>query len=57
MYLGRNSKVTMLGAEDVELAWKHDTPGFFKSTLVIDIPDSLYAKLKNDYAWVFKIQN
>ena len=57
LYLGHGSKITMLGAEDTELTWKHNTPGSFQSNLEITIPDSLYEKRKNDYAWVFRIKN
>ncbi|MDR1154849.1 MAG: alpha-L-fucosidase [Bacteroidales bacterium] len=55
LYLNKgNSTVTMIGAEETQLSWsQHPEWNFTK--LVIDIPDSLYGKRKNEYAWVFKI--
>ncbi|MDR1674910.1 MAG: hypothetical protein LBR86_00330 [Tannerella sp.] len=51
------STVTLIGAEETQLKWaQHPTWNDSRYTqLVIDIPDSLYDKRKNEYAWVFKI--
>ncbi|MDR1379974.1 MAG: alpha-L-fucosidase, partial [Tannerella sp.] len=58
LYLNRGkSTVTMIGAEDTQLEWvqhpEHEEYGYTK--LIIDIPESLYNRRKNEYAWVFKI--
>jgi alpha-L-fucosidase len=47
-------KVTMIGAEDTALEWTQH-PGHDYTKLIVKIPDSLYEKRKNEYAWVFKI--
>jgi alpha-L-fucosidase len=55
LYLNRGkSTVTMIGAEETKLEWAQ-RPGHDYTKLVITIPDSLYGKRKNEYAWVFKI--
>jgi alpha-L-fucosidase len=55
LYLNKGkSTVSMIGAEETPLKWSQ-YPGHDYSKLMIDIPDSLYNKRKNEYAWVFKI--
>jgi alpha-L-fucosidase len=55
LYLNKGkSTVTMIGAEETQLTWSQ-YPGHDYTKLIIDIPDSLYGKRKNEYAWVFKI--
>ena len=54
-YLGKNAKITMLGAEDVELEWKQVRVGWGDQDIAVKIPEALYGKRKNEYAWVFKI--
>jgi hypothetical protein len=50
------STVTMIGAEETPLEWRQDKgDDADRSTVKIKIPDNLYGKRKNDYAWVFKI--
>jgi hypothetical protein len=44
----------MIGAEETPLEWAQH-PGHDYTKLIIDIPDSLHGKRKNEYAWVFKI--
>jgi alpha-L-fucosidase len=47
-------KVSMIGAEDMPLEWTQ-YPGHDYTKLIVKIPDALYEKRKNEYAWVFKI--
>jgi alpha-L-fucosidase len=47
-------KVSMIGAEETPLEWAQH-PGHDYTKLVVKIPDALYEKRKNEYAWVFKI--
>jgi hypothetical protein len=55
LYLNKGkSTITMIGAEETQLSWSQH-PGHDYTKLIIDIPDSLYGKRKNEYAWVFKI--
>ncbi|MDR3268555.1 MAG: alpha-L-fucosidase [Tannerella sp.] len=55
IYLGRSTgKISMIGAEETPLEWGQH-PGHDYTHLIIKIPDSLYDKRKNEYAWVFKI--
>jgi alpha-L-fucosidase len=54
-YVGAKTEVSMLGAENIALKWKQVKTGWAERSLVVDIPDTLYANRKNDYAWVFKI--
>jgi alpha-L-fucosidase len=55
LYLNKGkSTITMIGAEETRLEWSQH-PGHDYTKLIIDIPDSLYGKRKNEYAWVFKI--
>ncbi|MDR3246157.1 MAG: alpha-L-fucosidase [Prevotellaceae bacterium] len=56
LYLTKDSKITMLGAENIELEWKAITDRDHKFDVAIQIPESLYANRKNEYAWVFKIK-
>jgi alpha-L-fucosidase len=56
LYLNKGkSTITMIGAEEMQLSWSQHPGNDFTAKLVIDIPDSLYGKRKNEYAWVFKI--
>jgi alpha-L-fucosidase len=56
LYLNKGkSTVTMIGAEETQLEWAQH-PGNDYTKLVVSIPDSLYGKRKNEYAWVFKIK-
>jgi alpha-L-fucosidase len=54
-YLGKKSKISMLGAEHIELQWEQVKTGWENRDLEITIPESLYEQRKNEYAWVFKI--
>jgi alpha-L-fucosidase len=47
-------KVSMLGADDTPLEWEQRPDGLY-TRLVVKIPESLFDKRKNDYAWTFKI--
>jgi alpha-L-fucosidase len=47
-------KVSMIGAEETSLEWSQH-PGHDYTRLIVKIPDSLYEKRKNEYAWTFKI--
>jgi alpha-L-fucosidase len=57
IYPGKSTKVTMIGAEDINLEWQNIHTGWSESGIVITIPESLYKKRKNEYAWVFRIKN
>ncbi|MDR0815194.1 MAG: alpha-L-fucosidase, partial [Bacteroidales bacterium] len=55
LYLNRGkSTITMIGAEDTKLEWSQ-LPGHDYTNLIVNVPDDLYGKRKNEYAWVFKI--
>lgn len=56
IHLNRNSRITMLGAEETELEWNQPIVSWAKRALEISIPDELYAKRKNEHAWVFKLE-
>jgi alpha-L-fucosidase len=49
-----HGSVSMIGAEGSALEWSQH-PGHDYTKLVVKIPDSLYSKRQNEYAWVFKI--
>jgi alpha-L-fucosidase len=56
LYPDKNTKVTMLGAEHIELEWKIlMKKRSHQYDLAIQIPESLYQNRKNDHSWVFKI--
>jgi alpha-L-fucosidase len=55
LYLGAESEITMLGAENEKLEWNMQPGAWSERDLVITIPPSLYGQRKNEYAWVFKI--
>jgi alpha-L-fucosidase len=55
LYLNKGkSTIMMVGAEETRLEW-YQYPGHDYTKLMIKIPDTLYDKRKNEYAWVFKI--
>jgi hypothetical protein len=56
LYLTKDSKITMLGAENIELEWKAITDRDHKFDVAVQIPESLYEQRKNEYAWVFRIK-
>jgi alpha-L-fucosidase len=56
IHLNENSKVTMLGAGETELKWSQPIVSWAKRALEITIPDDLYAKRRNEHAWVFKLE-
>ncbi|MDR2859678.1 MAG: alpha-L-fucosidase [Mediterranea sp.] len=55
LYLGKSSgKVAMIGADSIPLEWSQ-FPGHDYTKLIVKIPENLYDKRQNEYAWVFKI--
>jgi alpha-L-fucosidase len=52
LYLGENSTITMIGAENTNLQWKYEN-----WDIKITIPETLYEQRKNEHAWVFRIRN
>ena len=55
VYLGKNSKITLLGAKNNTLEWTQFDDGWGDTKLEISVPESLYSQRQNEYAWVFKI--
>ncbi|MDR1379973.1 MAG: alpha-L-fucosidase, partial [Tannerella sp.] len=56
LYPGKQTKVTLLGVEHIDLEWTTRRGGKFSQyDLSVQIPESLYGNRKNDYSWVFKI--
>ncbi|MDR1130271.1 MAG: alpha-L-fucosidase [Prevotellaceae bacterium] len=56
LYPGRNTKVTLLGAEHIDLEWNIlKKKRSHQYDLAIQIPESLHANCKSEHAWVFKI--
>ncbi|MDR1381505.1 MAG: alpha-L-fucosidase, partial [Tannerella sp.] len=52
----QHAKVTLLGAEHIDLEWTALTnKSSYQYDMSIRIPESLYGNRKNDYSWVFKI--